>query len=145
MHLTKLPSHIYVEKTPEQCCLGCHNSQKTWEGIWWDKHSSSGLHNQQIEGQKRLYNVRDPPGIGGGSSENWKESTVVLRTQIVFKFERNIIKNYPPSSDFDQGRISLHKACLSLSSYHFFHYECCLSYWSLVFSLLSTNFMHLAL
>ena len=50
-----------------------------------------------------------------------------------------------PSSDFDQGRIYLHKACLSLSSYHFFHYECCLSHWSLVFSLLSTNFMHWAL
>jgi len=52
MHPTKPTGRIYVEKkTLEQCCLSCHNLQKTWEGIWWDKHSSSGLHNQQMEGQ----------------------------------------------------------------------------------------------
>ena len=40
-----------MEKTPEQYCLGCRNSQKTWEGVWWDKYSSNGLHDQQMEGQ----------------------------------------------------------------------------------------------
>ena len=51
MHLTKLSGCIYVKKTTEQYCLDCHNSQKTWEDVWWDKHSSSGLHNQQMDGQ----------------------------------------------------------------------------------------------
>ena len=51
MHPTKPLDRIYVEKTPEQCCLGCRNSQKTWKGVWWDKHSSISLHNQQMEGQ----------------------------------------------------------------------------------------------
>lgn len=27
--------------TLEQCCLGCCNSQKVWEGGWWNRHSSS--------------------------------------------------------------------------------------------------------
>ena len=51
MHLIKHPSRIYVEKTPEQYCFGFRNSQKIWEGVWWDKHSSSGMHDQQMEGQ----------------------------------------------------------------------------------------------
>ena len=54
--------------TPEQYCLGCYNSQKVWEGGRWDKHSSSDLHDQQMEGQDQLkwviYNVRNPPGKG---------------------------------------------------------------------------------
>ena len=54
MHPTKPPGRIYVEKTPEQYCFGCRNSQKIWEGVWWDKHSSSGLNNQQMEGQDQL-------------------------------------------------------------------------------------------
>ena len=33
MHPTKSLGHIYVEKSPEQCCLGCRNSQKIWEGV----------------------------------------------------------------------------------------------------------------
>jgi len=33
MHPTKPPDCIYVEKTPEQCCLGSHNSQRVWEGV----------------------------------------------------------------------------------------------------------------
>ena len=40
--------------------------------------------------QKRLYNVRDPPGMGGGSSENLK-STVTQRTEIVIKSKKNIL------------------------------------------------------
>ena len=101
MHLTKLPGRIYVEKILEQCCFGCHNSQNTW-GV------SDGTSTQLVTciinkwrgkiNQMRLYIVRDPLGIEGSSSKNWKESTIALRTEIVFKFERNIIKNYPPQT-----------------------------------------------
>ena len=54
MHPTKPPGYIYVEKTPEQCCLSYQNSQGIWEGVWWDKHSNSGLDDQQMEGQDHL-------------------------------------------------------------------------------------------
>ena len=57
MHLTKSPNCIYVEKTPKQYCLGCCNSQGIWEGVWWDKNSSSGLDDQQMEGQDHLKGV----------------------------------------------------------------------------------------
>ena len=43
--------HINEEITPEQYHLGCCNSQKVGEGGRWDKHSSSILHDQQMEGQ----------------------------------------------------------------------------------------------
>ena len=45
---------INEEMTPEQYCLGCCNSQKVWEGGRCDKHSSSNLHDQQMEGQDQL-------------------------------------------------------------------------------------------
>lgn len=51
LHPTKLYGCIYIEKTPEQCYLGSHNSQKVWGNILWDKNSSSGLRDQQMEGQ----------------------------------------------------------------------------------------------
>jgi len=54
MHPTKPPGCIYVKKTSEQYCLGCPNSQKAWESVWWDKHLSNGLDDQQIEGQDHL-------------------------------------------------------------------------------------------
>ena len=61
--------------TPKQCCLGCCNSQKVWEGGRWDKYSSSDLHDQQMEGQDQLkgdiYNVRNPPGKEK-RKENWR-------------------------------------------------------------------------
>ena len=43
-----------MEKTPEQCYLGCPNLQRAWEGVQWDKHSNSGLDDQQVEGLDRL-------------------------------------------------------------------------------------------
>ena len=59
--------------TPEQYYLGCHNSQKVRGGGRWDRHSSSDLYDQQMEGQDQLkgdiYNVRNPPGKG---IENWR-------------------------------------------------------------------------
>ena len=45
--------------------------------------------------QKRLYNVRDPPRMRGGSFENLK-SIVTQRTKIVIKSKKNILKNYSP-------------------------------------------------
>ena len=44
-------SCYYVERIPEQCCLGRPNSQRACEGVRWDKHSSSGLDDRQVEGQ----------------------------------------------------------------------------------------------
>ena len=48
MHYNYFSSRIYVEKTPEQCCINYHNSQKTKEGVWWDRHSSKVLNDQQV-------------------------------------------------------------------------------------------------
>ena len=53
-----------------------------------------------MEGQdqpKEVYNVRDPPGIGGGSSDNLK-SNVTQKTEIVIKSKKNIFKNYSPQT-----------------------------------------------
>ena len=47
--------------------------------------------------QKRLYNVRDPPRMRGGSSKNLK-SIVTQRTKIVIKSKKNILKNYFPQT-----------------------------------------------
>ena len=66
--------------TPEQYCLGCRNSQKVWEGGRWDKHSSSDLHDQQMESQDQLkgdiYNVRNPPRRGIEKLERGKTDAV---------------------------------------------------------------------
>ena len=40
-----------MEKTSEQRYLDYHNSQKTKEGVWWDKYSSKGSDDQQVEGE----------------------------------------------------------------------------------------------
>ena len=39
------------EMTPEQYHLVCYNSQQVEEGGKWDRHSSSNLHDQQMDGQ----------------------------------------------------------------------------------------------
>ena len=54
MHPTKPSDFIYVEKTPEQCYHDRCNSQRVWEDVWWDKHSSGGLDDQQLEAQECL-------------------------------------------------------------------------------------------
>ena len=41
----------FVEKTPEQYCLGRPNSQRTYEGARWDKHLSGCLNDWQVESQ----------------------------------------------------------------------------------------------
>ena len=51
MHNDYFTSRIYVENTSEQCHIGYHNSQSEREGGWWDKHSSIGLDNRQVEGK----------------------------------------------------------------------------------------------
>ena len=42
---------IYKEKTSEQHYPGYHNSQETIEGVWWDRYSSKGSNDQQVEGE----------------------------------------------------------------------------------------------
>ena len=51
MHYSYFSGHIYVEKTPEQCCLRYLKSQKAKKGVWWDKHSSEGSKDQQVYDQ----------------------------------------------------------------------------------------------
>ena len=49
MHYNYLPGRINVEKTPEQCYPGYHNSQRTERGVWWDGCLSGGLDDQQMQ------------------------------------------------------------------------------------------------
>ena len=60
--------------TPEQCHPVYCNSQQVKGSAGWDRHSSSDLHNQQIDGQdegsRRIYNQRDPMKRGDGNSED---------------------------------------------------------------------------
>ena len=42
---------INEEMTPKQYHLVCCNSQQVEEGGRWDRHSSSNLHDQQMDGQ----------------------------------------------------------------------------------------------
>ena len=51
MHNSYFTGRIYVKKTSEQCYLGYRNSQKGREDGWWDKYSSKGLDDQQVEGE----------------------------------------------------------------------------------------------
>ena len=51
MHCSYFSGRIYVEKTFEQYYLGYHNSQKTREGVWWDRYSSKDLDDQQVYGK----------------------------------------------------------------------------------------------
>ena len=49
--------------TPEQCHPAYCNPQQVKGSVGWDRHSSSNLHNQQMDGQdegsRRIYNQRD--------------------------------------------------------------------------------------
>ena len=49
MHNSYFTSRIYVENTSEQYYLGYRNSQRARKGDWWDKYSSKGSDNQQVE------------------------------------------------------------------------------------------------
>ena len=51
MHCSYFSGRIYVEETLKQYCLDYHNSQETKEGVWWDKYSSKGSDDQQVEGE----------------------------------------------------------------------------------------------
>ena len=51
MHNNYFTGHIYVKKTSEQCYLSYRNSQRVREGGWWDKYSSKGSDDQQVEGE----------------------------------------------------------------------------------------------
>ena len=43
MHCSNFSNRIYVKKTPEQCILNHHHSQRAREDAWWDKYSSENL------------------------------------------------------------------------------------------------------
>ena len=51
MHCSNLSGRIYVEKTPKQCIINHHSSQRDREDAWWDKYSSGGLDDEQVYGQ----------------------------------------------------------------------------------------------
>ena len=55
-------SHINEGMTPEQCHIVYCNSQQVEGSVGWDRHSSSDLHKQQVDGQdegsRRIYNQR---------------------------------------------------------------------------------------
>ena len=47
--------------------------------------------------QKKLYNVRDPPGMGGEVHLRiCRKNTIAQRIEIVIKSKKNIFKNYSP-------------------------------------------------
>ena len=48
MHYSNLFGRIYVEKTPEQCILNHHRSQRAREDAWWDIYSSENLNDYQV-------------------------------------------------------------------------------------------------
>ena len=51
MHNSYFTGRIYEQKTFEQCRIGYRNLQGAREGGWWDKHSSGGSDNRQVEGK----------------------------------------------------------------------------------------------
>ena len=117
MHPTKSPGCIYVEKTPEQYCLGRYNSQGAWEGVCWDKHSSDGLNDQQMKGQdhlKRVIQCKRPSRKGGGGGRKSVEKTTT-----VIKSKRNIFKNYSHRTLLRKNLCAPHLSihCFSLLSY----------------------------
>ena len=63
--------------TPEQCHLVYCNSQKVEGSVGWDRHSSSDLHKQQMDGQdegsRKIYNQRGLTKRGDRNSEDtWR-------------------------------------------------------------------------
>ena len=90
--------HINEGMTPEQCHLIYCNSQQVEEGAGWDRHSSSDLHDQQMDGQderrKRVYNNRDLTKEGDRKKRGRKKkrkTIAVLRTPE--SFCRETLKN----------------------------------------------------
>ena len=107
MHLTKPPDRI---------------SQKVWEDVSWDKHSSSGLLDQQGEGNWKIY----------------RENTVTTRIETVSKSKRSILKE---SSDFVEERFLYQSFSFFASLPSLIHRTYCLIYWSLVFKLTLYKFI----
>ena len=54
MHCSNFSNCIYVEKTPEQCSLNYHHSQRAREDAWQDIYSSIGLDDEQMYDQDDL-------------------------------------------------------------------------------------------
>ena len=54
MHYSNFSSRIYVKKTPEQCSLNHHRSQRVKKDAWQDIYSSIGLDDGQVYDQDGL-------------------------------------------------------------------------------------------
>ena len=54
MHYNYSSGRIYVEKTPEQCSLNHHRSQRAREDASQDMYSSIGLDDEQVYDQDSL-------------------------------------------------------------------------------------------
>ena len=54
MHCSNFSGCIYVEKTPEQCSLNHHRSQRARKDAWWDMYSSESLDDWQMYNQDGL-------------------------------------------------------------------------------------------
>ena len=54
MHCSNFSDRIYVEKTPEQCSLNHHRSQRVKKDAWQDIYSSIGLDDGQMYDQDGL-------------------------------------------------------------------------------------------
>ena len=67
--------------TPEQCHPVYCNSQQVEGSVGWDRHSSSDLHNQQMDGQdkgsRRIYTQRGLTKKGGSQFERYLKALVV--------------------------------------------------------------------
>ena len=92
--------------------------------------------------QKRIYNVRDP--LGMGHREIYRENIIAIRIEIVSKFKGNILKDHSP-------RTLLRKAFFAQSLFFFtfllslIHYACCLIHWNLIFKPTLYKFICVAL
>ena len=54
MHCSNFSNRIYVEKTPEQCSLNRHRSQRAREDAWEDIYSSIGLDDEKVDDRDDL-------------------------------------------------------------------------------------------
>ena len=77
MYYSNCFDRIYVEKTPKQCSLNHHYSQRVKEDAWQDIYSSIGLDDGQVydqDGLKENYIMwRTPHREGGSEKESKRE------------------------------------------------------------------------
>ena len=88
MHYSNFSSRIYVEKTPEQCSLNHHRSQRVKEDAWQDIYSSIGLDDGQVydqDGLKENYIIWRTPYRGGDRRKRVKEKRKSITVAWTFR------------------------------------------------------------